>query len=333
MTPTWTLILAAFGAVRVSTTRSIYVQPLGTLNVSTHVFANPKPWPLRNMTNKTGCVSWQHGDVGGAVLSTPYARNLSHWTGVNAIATQQAVVQPAAGTGVPWTAVQFAPDGTWGAAMNTSGADPVVEHLTTTTLESQWLHPDGTGCVKAFSDGARGFVVALDMAVPFAFHEPRSLPKTPAAIYVSLSVYLRTPPGTPESQSQFIWYETKLFDLERDVLQDHVFIDSSSHKLIISGTVSGHSKYNRASNCSALSRNATFGGDSKLLHFSYEVTAAHVEQGIRDGLARFPSHWANQSLPLSASDYCVPGYNIELEATPGAGAGIQMRGLAIDLLD
>ena len=95
----------------------------------------------------------------------------------------------------------------------------------------------------------------------------------------------------------------------------------------------GRSQYNRASDGSALARNATFGADGKFLRFSYEVTAAHVEQGIRDGLARFPSHWANQSLPLNASDYCVPGYNIELEATPGAGAGIRMRGLTIDLLD
>ena len=48
------------------------------------------------------------------------------------------------------------------------------------------------------------------MAVPFAYHEPRSLPTTPAAIYVSLSVYLHTPPGLPESRAQFIWYTPNL---------------------------------------------------------------------------------------------------------------------------
>ena len=63
-----------------------------------------------------------------------------------------------------------------------------------------------------------------------------------------------------------------------------------------------------------------------------QVTAGHVEQGIRDGLARFPKHFANQSLPLKASSYCVPGFNIELEATPGAGAGIRVRGLNISVL-
>jgi hypothetical protein len=63
-----------------------------------------------------------------------------------------------------------------------------------------------------------------------------------------------------------------------------------------------------------------------------QVSAAHVEQGIRDGLARFPSHFANKSLPFNASSYCVPGYNIELEATPGAGAGISVRGLNISVL-
>ena len=145
-------------------------------------------------------------------------------------------------------------------------------------------------------------------------------------------MYLHTRPGTPESQSQFIWYSTNLFDLERDVQQDHVFIDSSSRKLIISGPVSGYSKYNHAVDGSALARNTTFGGGGELLRFSYTVAASHVEQGIRDGLARYPSHWVNQSLPLNASSYCVPGYNIELEATPGAGAGISVRGLNITVL-
>ena len=309
---------------------TIYAQPMGAVDVPTHVFANPRPWPLPNMTSVTGCVAWQRGDPGGAELTTPFAADLTRWTGLAAPAAEQAVVQPAAGLGSPWASVQFTSDGTWGAALNTSGADPAAEHLTTTTLESNWVDADGAGCVDAFGGGRRGFAVELEMAVPFAFHEPRVLPTTPAAIYVSLSVYLRTPPGTPEARAAFIWYSTNLFDLERDVQQDHVFIDTSSRKLIISGPISGHSSYNTAAAGSARARNASFG---ELLRFSYEVTAGQVEQGIRDGLARFPSHFANQSLPRNASGYCVPGFNLELEATPGAGAGIRVRGLNISVLE
>eukprot|EP00316_Scyphosphaera_apsteinii_P002232 CAMPEP_0119331688 /NCGR_PEP_ID=MMETSP1333-20130426/81133_1 /TAXON_ID=418940 /ORGANISM="Scyphosphaera apsteinii, Strain RCC1455" /LENGTH=306 /DNA_ID=CAMNT_0007341351 /DNA_START=154 /DNA_END=1074 /DNA_ORIENTATION=- len=304
------------------------------------------------MTGVTASVAWQRGDTGGAMLTTPFTQDLSLWTGQRAAAVEQAMVQSVVKR-EPWTAVQFTSDGIWGAALNTTGADQTAEHLTTTTLEAVWQgvrsqnhaprgymdahtrlvaalsqSPSAGTCVDAFGNGRRGFAVELEMAAPFAFHEPRVLPSKPAAIYVSLSVYLHTPPGTPGKQAQFIWYSTPLFDLERDVEQDHVFIDIFSRKLIISGPVSGRSRYNTPTAGSSLARNATFG----LLRFSYEVTAAHVEQGIRDGLARFPSHFENQSLPLNASSYCVPGYSIELEATPGAGAGISVRGLNISIL-
>ena len=50
-----------------------------------------------------------------------------------------------------------------------------------------------------------------------------------------------------------------------------------------------------------------------------------------DGLSKFPVHFANQSLrlPPNASDYCISGYNLELEATPGAGAGLTANGITI----
>jgi hypothetical protein len=273
----------------------MYTQPVGAVNVSTHFFANPLPWPLSNMTGVTASVSWQHGDVGGTVRRTPYAQDLSMWTGQRATASQQAMVQPLVDN-APWTAVQFTPDGIWGAALNTTAADPTAEFLTTTTLEANWqgsqwgkqlASSPSTSvdpfraerspgiCVDAFGGGRHGFAVELEMAVPFAFHEARRLPSKPAAVYVSLSVYLHTPPGTPEEQSHFIWYSTPLFDFERDVERDHVFIDGSSSKLIISGPISGRSRYNTQTPGSTLTQNATFGRD-RLLRFSYEVAAAHL---------------------------------------------------------
>jgi len=75
--------------------------------------------------------------------------------------------------------------------------------------------------------------------------------------YVSLSVYVRTKPGLP---SHFIWYSTDLFDYERDVTLDHVFIDTSSQKLIVSSHVTGASAYNSKLADSALSSNVTWSG-------------------------------------------------------------------------
>ena len=56
-----------------------------------------------------------------------------------------------------------------------------------------------------------------------------------------------------------------------------------------------------------------------------------VERGIADGMAKFQEHFANASLrlPGAATDYCVPGFNLELEATPSAGAGLSARHITI----
>ena len=52
----------------------------------------------------------------------------------------------------PWSGVQFTADGVWGAVLNTSNAK---EHLTTTTLESQF-----SGCHDVWKeDGTGGFHV------------------------------------------------------------------------------------------------------------------------------------------------------------------------------
>ena len=122
----------------------------------------------------------------------------------------------------------------------------------------------------------------------------------------------------------FIWYSTDLFDLGRDVSRDHVFIDLSSQKLIVSSHISGRSAYNTAGEGSALSSNQTWLGRKRM---SYTVTAAEVERGIRDGLARFPAHLAG--LPTKAAAYSVTGFNVQLEATPGAAAGLNLRRLNI----
>ena len=63
-------------------------------------------------------------------------------------------------------------------------------------------------------------------------------------------------------------------------------------------------------------------------YFGYKVTSEHLEQGIRDGLDKFPTHFP-QGLPLRAQDYCISGFNLELEATPNAGAGLNLRDMSI----
>eukprot|EP00040_Diaphanoeca_grandis_P000282 m.14981 g.14981 ORF g.14981 m.14981 type:complete len:75 (+) comp10368_c0_seq2:118-342(+) len=50
------------------------------------------------------------------------------------------------------------------------------------------------------------------------------------------------------------------------------------------------------------------------------------------GVATYPKHFPPGFPPL-AQDWCVPGFNVELEGTPGAGAGLGLRGLTISKVD
>jgi hypothetical protein len=60
--------------------------------------------------------------------------------------------------------------------------------------------------------------------------------------YASLSIYLQSL-VRPETGKHFVWYSTDLFDLSRNVAEDHVFVDLSSQKLIVSSHLSGESSY------------------------------------------------------------------------------------------
>ena len=109
-------------------------------------------------------------------------------------------------------------------------------------------------CVDVWDASGNGeFRVVFDLAVPTAFK--LNATDNGCAVYVSLSVYVRTKPGLP---SHFIWYSTDLFDFERDVAHDHVFIDTSSQKLIVSSHVTASSAYITRLPGSALSDNDTW---------------------------------------------------------------------------
>ena len=104
------------------------------------------------------------------------------------------------------------------------------------------------------------------------------------AVYISLSVYLHSKAnGSHPFGEHFIWYSVDFFDLERNCARDHVFIDTSSQKLIVSSHVTGASAYNRMLPGSAASSNATWSAPRR---FAYQVSSAHVERGIADGLQR-----------------------------------------------
>jgi hypothetical protein len=295
----------------------LYAQP-GEVPIDGHVFVNPTHW---GPSNDTASVMWQHGHP-DATLESPVVMNgsaspaITEWTGLSVAPSQQA--QSKHSPPFPWSAVQFSNSGEWGAALNTSGCNNSIEHLSTTTLEQAFRQ-----CAKVWGSNQSGALrVALNLTAPFAFKQSS---EKSCAVYASLSIYLRSKQKRANGESYFIWYSTNLFDFERDCTKDHVFVDISSQKLIVSSHLGHGSAYVNTRPNSSPSSNRTWTAPRYL---AYEITAANVEQGIQDGLARFPSHFP-KGLPSKASDWCVPAFNIELEATPGAGAGIRMSGLQI----
>ena len=118
--------------------------------------------------------------MGGAKFTTPTDANLAQYTQLAASPSEQAVAAGANPDAAPFSGVQFSPNGSWGAVVNTTGADPTKEHLTTTTLESEWWNPDAGECFPVFADGG-GLQVELELEVPTAF----KLRKTDNACAVS----------------------------------------------------------------------------------------------------------------------------------------------------
>ena len=97
--------------------------------------------------------------------------------------------------------------------------------------------------------------------------------------------------------------------------------------LLVKGIIH-RGRYNSIDRESSLSSNETW---LEWRSFSYTVRGEQVERGIADGMSKFQEHFANASLrlPGAATDYCVPGFNLELEATPSAGAGLSARHITI----
>ena len=56
--------LPAAPATKRRALRPVYTQPSGAIDVPTHVFVNPSPWPLANLTMATASVLWQRAKPG-----------------------------------------------------------------------------------------------------------------------------------------------------------------------------------------------------------------------------------------------------------------------------
>ena len=297
----------------------VYSQPKTAVDISTNVFPNPRsPWPRPSLINRTCSVFWQRNHLNGSLVTPAYSSG-------------RIQKQPAS--------LSNRSNKLFAAAKNGSRQRGKFHPLVCRSVLCKWhvrcrpqYHRCKRGtfyyhdrnlfgtCLDVWNKNETDFEVEYALAVPTAF---KQYPKDDqCAVYISLSIYVKSKEGLPQ---HFIWYETKAFDYERDVVNDHVFIDTISRKLIISSPLSNVSKYNAMLPKSSKSSSKAW---QNRKYFGYKVASEHLERGIRDGLAKFPSHFP-EGLPLRAQDYCISGFNLELEATPNAGAGLNLRDLSI----
>ena len=302
-----------------SSTTVLYAQPGGSLDLATHVFANPTAnhgkWP--RFVNGTSIVFWQTHAGAALAIDTPTDADLSAQTRMPGPAVAPAQQALSAG-GAATQGAQYA-RGTLGLYLNTTGAR---EALTTATIESSFM--DGRkGCVPVWSGGAGdGLVVSLDLAAPTAAHCARGRADgAPCAIYSTLSLNVHS-----RDFQHYMWYETSLFDLDRPVLRDNILFDQSSQQPIVHGFVGTRggpaSRYNARVAGSAPAFNGTRATAQRL---AWRVAAEHVERAVADVKRRFNA----TGLPGDARDWCVGGFNIELEGTPATSAGVRVSNLAL----
>ena len=263
--------------------------------------------PAGGLADATVLTVWRIGD--GPLLDAASAGwDVGDWTRARAGSPQAALTPGAAGS----SAVSYA-NGTFGALLSTL-ANPIQNgsSLGTITIEHNWSPAAAVQPWASASAEAR-----LDMSV--LYEAPEAF-RSGEAVYSSWSLGLRH-----NVSSVFVWYETAIFDLNRDLGGDEVWHDTISGDVIVHGVLGAPSAFHARAFDSAAASSAVW-ARKRLLHFS--VAGAHVRAAIEQTNAAF-----NLTLGTDPAFWSLVHTNIELEGTSGARAGHSLSAMRIMLLE
>lgn len=205
------------------------------------------------------------------------------------------------------TAVQFA-NGTFGAHLNllTNPLQPGAT-LGTITIENNF------GTPAAPWSGLDGVVAcSVDYTVPTAH-------RTGVAVYTSWTLGIA-------HASDFIWYETTLFDLDRPLGGDELWLDTISGSIIVHAPLtSAPSAFHTLAPGSALASTTPWAGWRR---FAFSISAAQVAGALHAANAKF-----NRTLDTDPAHWRLVHMNVEVEGTPGdVRAGHALRDMRIEAL-
>jgi hypothetical protein len=241
----------------------------------------------------------------GSLRPQPAAWDPGAWTGAELPAAALRALLPAAAN---TTAIQYA-NATFGALLDVF-ATPIQpgQALGTITIEHNW-GPLARVAPWAAAGGA------LDLAIEY---------QAPLAQRAGVAIYSSWTVGIAHRVTQsFVWWETALWDLDRPLGGDELWLDTISGSPIVHAVLSrAPSAFHTRAPGSALSSNATWSGFRR---FHFTVTAAQVSAAIAAANAKF-----NLSLGADAADWLLVHTNVELECTSGAKGGHSLRAAAID---
>jgi hypothetical protein len=280
------------------------------------LFELPDSLPLDNSSivrvNPTETV-YDHALVdfwrcGSGPLAPITSWSMLPWTGADAGLANQCGLLPNA-TLNGSTAISFA-GGTFGASLNLYDT-PLAprDTLGTITIENNWS-PAATVAPWAVASAA------LDLSI---LYEAHSAFRTGVAVYSSWSLGL-----SHKVTLDYVWYETALFDLDRDLGADEIWHDTISGNVIVHGVLGPPSAFHSLAPDSTVSQTATWSG-RRLFHFT--ITSAHIAAAMTEANKKF-----NISLGTDPSQWNLVHTNVELEGTPNVRGAHSLSNMTIALM-
>jgi len=207
------------------------------------------------------------------------------------------------------SAVQYY-NGTFGANLNLF-ANPIQNgsDLATITIEYNWSPQN-----RVNPWAAAGSCIELSM-----LYQVPSATRQGIAIYTSWTLGL-----LHNATQQFVWFETALFDLDRPLGGDVVWLDTISGNAIIHGVLSREtpSLFHTLLPDGAQSTNSPY-SPFKLFHFTVS------DDNIHAAMVAANSKFKSLNLSTVAAEWLLVHTNVEVEGTGAAACGHCMRDMTI----
>jgi len=284
-----------------SSSTILFKMPDG-LDISNASFARVNP--TNGILDETVLTVWRLGDEALTNLSS---WDSSEWTNARSFSPQVAMTPS-----LPGSSSVLYSNGTFGALLSTI-ANPIQNGSSLGTLTIEYNYSPQYQTFPWTSPSA-----VIDMSV---LYEAPQAYRTGIAVYSSWSLGI-----LHRNSSTFCWFETALWDLERDLGGDEIWHDTISGNVIVHGVLGVQSAFHSMAFDSASARNTTWAAGKELIHFT--ISSSQINAAITRVNLEF-----NLTLDSNPANWALVHTNIELEGTSGVRGGHSLSSMRIMLND